>query len=181
MSKGDGDMRGKRRPGLRRVWLISIALVFVACSNQGADVIFDVDAPPTDSDLIERVTSDLADTSDVELIGTVTGLDESVLIATFREEGEDCIAVYDESGYTSACGGLDDPVDGFVLMNGGDRDKNWMLLVVPDGTTEVRVTTAEAVTYSAPPVGSYAYIAFVRVDAPGVLSVWAGDELLYER
>ena len=163
------------------MWVASLALVIVACSNQGANVTFDVQAPPTDSELIERVESDLGDKSDVELIGTVTGLDETVLIAPFREEGERCVGIYNESGHSTACGGLDNPLDGFVLMNGGERDKDWLLLVVPDGTTEVRVTTAEAVTSSAPPVGSLACIAYERVDAPGVLSVWAGYELLYER
>lgn len=52
---------------------------------------------------------------------------------------------------------------------------------MPSVATEVRLSTNDGVTYSAPTMGEFGYIGFERVDAGYVLSIRNGDELVHQQ
>lgn len=102
-----------------------LALAALAsCTPETADVTFTVQVPPTDEALINRAEAQLADSGaeDVELIGTVTGRDEIVLVAEYMDSGEDCVVVFEANGSSSGCGGLV-PSDQWIVLNGSTSSR----------------------------------------------------------
>lgn len=168
-----------------RDWLVGLGVLFLAisCTSEAADVNFTVEIPPTDQQLITRAEAELADigAENVVLIGTVTGRDETVLVAEYVDSGDECVVVFEENGSNSACGNIEGFDDQWVVISGGSRDSTILLLATPPEATEVRVTTVDGLTYAAPTLGPYGYISFESLQGTGVLSVWGGDELLYEK
>lgn len=169
--------------GFRFVALAVICLLaVVSCTSETADITFITQVPPTDEQMITRAEAQLAaiGAEDVELIGTVTGNDETVLVAEYVDSGDECVVIFEESGSSSACGNIDGFNKQWVVLNGGSEDSSFLLLATPPEATEIRVTDSDGVTYAAPTLGRYGYISFDSSEGTGVLSVWAGDELLYE-
>lgn len=51
---------------------------------------------------------------------------------------------------------------------------------MPEGATEVRLSTNDGATYPAPAMGEFGFIGYDRFDGGYVLSIWDGDELLFQ-
>lgn len=153
----------------------------VACSPEVADVTFTVQVPPTDQGMVTQVEALLQDATNVELVGTVTGRDEMVLVARYSENGEDCVGVFHPTSWTTGCGGIQ-PFDGqWIILQGGGGKSTSLLLATPPEATEIRVTTGDGQTYSAPTLDEYGYISFEPFAGSRVVSVWAGDEMIHEQ
>jgi hypothetical protein len=154
----------------------------VSCTSEGADVTLTVEVPPADETLLNRLEALSPDAENVDPIGTVTGPDGTVLIASFTDNGEDCVGVFDSDESTTGCGGLNPIGEQWIVLQSGGNGRTALLVATPPEATEIRVTADDGTTYSASTLGEYGYIAFdSNTFGPPVLSIWAGDELIHEQ
>ncbi|MGB7859665.1 MAG: hypothetical protein WBM90_04145 [Acidimicrobiia bacterium] len=157
-------------------------ILMVGCTSGSADVVLEIDQSPLDNAQLANIEGALENPRDLEFLGRVIGPQgESFLVTYGQGQYDECYAVFEGSGYSTGCGSLEPPIGGVVVGQTGDNHYTGLVVdTSTDGITAVRVAVNGGQTYEVAPLGALSYITFEAAEAGFILSLIAGDEVIYQ-
>lgn len=157
-------------------------ILMVACTGGSADVVLEVDQSPLTGAELTNIEGSLDNARDLQLVGKIVGPDgESIVVTYGQGQYDECYAVFEGSGFSSGCGSLEPPIGGVVVGQTGDNHYTGLVVdTSTDDITAVRVAVNGGQTYEVAPLGALSYITFEAAEAGFILSLIAGDEVIYQ-
>jgi hypothetical protein len=165
------------------VGVIALILLVGACDRGTPDIELQTTPGRPDNGEATRIEADLATATDLEFLGTVERPERSVILVTYTNQiGESCVAFYSRDGHASAgCGDVDGVNDPVAVLQDSDQHVIGVVARTSPDITEVRLATKNGITASVSPLGEFSYI---EVDDDGsgfILSLLAGDTVVYSQ